>query len=982
MAQLRRPRATALALSLATGALVGFVPAITAHGAARTWINSGGGLYDTPANWSTGNLPLPADNAIFNLFSPYTVSFTTPRSITNAVVTGDNTTWNLGGTTYTITAASMLALTVGQNATDIAQLTMQSGTVSAVSGTVGVSASSRGTLSISSGATVNFSSTLNVGSAGFGTLNINNGGAFSAKQCSIAAGAGAAGSVLVSGAGSIFSTNGVNGCIIGNAGAGSFALAPNTSASTTGVTLANLPASSGIASINNASWTNSSGLNIGNFGGATLNLSHGTLTTDQLSLGNEAGSLGVATLAFSSVINCSSSLAVASLGNATVTIDSASTMTAGTAVVAAGSASQGELNINATGSSLSVSGMLTVAGSDGSNGAVNITNGGSLSTGGANVAPSTGSIGTVNLNGAGSRWTCNGPLRVGGNGVMFGSGTVSIGPGASLTVAAAESLHLYLTGAVNLTGGTLSVGSINYAGGLFNFSAGTLIFTGSNFAIAANTALGQTVDLGAGKTVTVTGAATIAQGAMLRTSGGNFSAGSLINSGEILLSSQSSLLSAPIANSGLIHGDGRISGALTNSSGGEVRASSGQRIAFQNDIAGNSNSGSITLFGGIVEFDHLLTTTGRITGRGTLIGHGAISNSGTIALSAGTSDVIGALTNLASGKTIITGGSTSTFFDDVTNIAGSEFRVSTASTAVFLGNVTGLSAFTGPGTKDFEGGASGLMINTTNGSTIVGPDGNLSVGFIRDGSLHVEGAATITPSGSSANVSCVGTLNIAGGAIPVGTLDLNDNDLITTSTPKSLIESQIKFARNGGLRDRAGITSTAAKNRPQHSTTLGVLSGAEYRSIHGPSIAFDGFSVADSDVLVKYTYYGDTDLNGIIDFDDYSRIDAGFNNNRTGWMNGDSDLNGIVDFDDYSLVDLAFNTQSGTLRRAMQFLDGSDRSDRGMNLPSLELVQLHLAQFGETYATSFLHAVPEPTSAAIVLGGLAASAASRRRRSV
>ena len=53
-----------------------------------------------------------------------------------------------------------------------------------------------------------------------------------------------------------------------------------------------------------------------------------------------------------------------------------------------------------------------------------------------------------------------------------------------------------------------------------------------------------------------------------------------------------------------------------------------------------------------------------------------------------------------------------------------------------------------------------------------------------------------------------------------------------------------------------------------------------------------------------------------MNFDDYSRIDAGFNNNRTGWINGDFDMSGMVDFDDYSLIDLAFNSQSGTIGTA------------------------------------------------------------------
>lgn len=54
---------------------------------------------------------------------------------------------------------------------------------------------------------------------------------------------------------------------------------------------------------------------------------------------------------------------------------------------------------------------------------------------------------------------------------------------------------------------------------------------------------------------------------------------------------------------------------------------------------------------------------------------------------------------------------------------------------------------------------------------------------------------------------------------------------------------------------------------------------------------------------------GDADLNGVIDFDDYSHIDNGFNNMLAGWSNGDFDGNGMVNFDDYALIDSNFNNQ-------------------------------------------------------------------------
>jgi hypothetical protein len=59
---------------------------------------------------------------------------------------------------------------------------------------------------------------------------------------------------------------------------------------------------------------------------------------------------------------------------------------------------------------------------------------------------------------------------------------------------------------------------------------------------------------------------------------------------------------------------------------------------------------------------------------------------------------------------------------------------------------------------------------------------------------------------------------------------------------------------------------------------------------------------------------GDTDGNGVIDFNDYARVDFGFNNHLSGWGNGDFDRNGVVDFDDYALIDYAFNVQQNAAR--------------------------------------------------------------------
>jgi hypothetical protein len=176
---------------------------------------------------------------------------------------------------------------------------------------------------------------------------------------------------------------------------------------------------------------------------------------------------------------------------------------------------------------------------------------------------------------------------------------------------------------------------------------------------------------------------------------------------------------------------------------------------------------------------------------------------------------------------------------------------------------------------------------------------------------------TLAARGAAAEPHVLRTQSVSLGDSSV--INVNDNAVVVDYTggrsPElNLVQALINSGRAGGAWTGIGITSTAAKNNPLHNTTLGAMDAADFLAIYGPAAKFEGETIDTTAVLVKYTYYGDTDFDGQVNFDDYSRTDSGFNLHKTGWLNGDFDGNAQVDFDDYSLIDLAFNTQGAPLR--------------------------------------------------------------------
>ena len=235
-----------------------------------------------------------------------------------------------------------------------------------------------------------------------------------------------------------------------------------------------------------------------------------------------------------------------------------------------------------------------------------------------------------------------------------------------------------------------------------------------------------------------------------------------------------------------------------------------------------------------------------------------------------------------------------------------------------------------PGGYSFDGGSG------TNTLDVVGLAGNHTVSLSPAG-VQFEAtpiAATNTqpiqfdPAGGSDGLtdstvagfpSALGSGRTISSLNLTGTLDINNNSVDLPSASLSTITALVQSGFNSGNWAGTGINSSAAAANPAHLMALGVIQNNQGgTALFSSSKLFDGTSPGAGDVLVKYTYYGDTDLSGKIDASDYSRIDSAFINHAlTGWFNGDFNYDGVVNGSDYTLIDNAFNTQGATLNATL-----------------------------------------------------------------
>jgi T5SS/PEP-CTERM-associated repeat protein/autotransporter-associated beta strand protein len=643
------------------------------------------------------------------------------------------------------------------------------------------------------------------------------------------------------------------------------------------------------------------------------------------------------------------------------------------------------------------SGTLVFAGSASSYGNTNVhagvmrvTGGTTVSDAAGNIAPIVGETAGAEVSGAGASWVNSAELQVGGGGagtlLVQSGGSVSAtngflgtsaGATGSATVTGANSavnfsgnfsVGQFGQAALNITSG----GAVNNAGGGFMafgaFSSGVATVDGGTW----NNTGSLSVGVGFGSTATLN----INNGGVVITSaleGGNASSGINFNGGTLRLT------------------------ATDNASNKLTLGAAGGSI----DVQGAANGFSIT---------NPVGGTGKLikTGDGTLafalpLATPANTNTGGMAVEQGTLLVIPGFPLLSSpsadlviGESIFSNG-TMISLAQVQSAEGTIGRFAGSDGDVILsgGGLWQCSALTvgdfGRGTLTVADGAA-VIVNSGAGSLVLAKSFVFSRGVLRigDGAAPgvIQAAAIHGGVGEVASVIFNHTGNYTLGPVLSGSLSVIKQNSGTTTLDKAngyagvtTIQGGRLILRNNGTNDahspiwnaggadiQAGVLALDYTGLTVGNLTVALtldaldtgydqtpkFSSGPLRTSNPPDpnrgLGWNHDAGAHQ-VLVKYTYYGDSDLNGQVDVADLGILASNWQAAGT-WGGGDFDYDGIVNVADLGM--LATNWQAGV-----------------SNPLGPASLQVAAASFGLS-----LTSVPEPTTTA----GLLPLMWSRRRR--
>ncbi len=288
----------------------------------------------------------------------------------------------------------------------------------------------------------------------------------------------------------------------------------------------------------------------------------------------------------------------------------------------------------------------------------------------------------------------------------------------------------------------------------------------------------------------------------------------------------------------------------------------------------------------------------------------------------------------------------------------------------YYGSGTAMSVEGGSVRFDSDAGPNGqdnLAINVTNAGAAVqfGATQHLAHLDVADG------AAQVLPGAGSVLVTKALSIDETDSR-----LDLADGAMIldyTGPSPMPEVTGWLRsgFNRDAGYWDGGGIASSVAAASGRRITAVGVLDNTD--ADFGGRDSFLGEDVDPTSILARYTWSGDADLNGVVDSNDYDRIDTtwllwmhegrapdgGFR-----WAVGDFNCDGTINSNDYDLIDRAW------VLRGESLLAGVESS--GSVAPPAETD--FVIDLPPTFGT-----VPEPATVGLLGLGILGLMARRRR---
>jgi hypothetical protein len=169
------------------------------------------------------------------------------------------------------------------------------------------------------------------------------------------------------------------------------------------------------------------------------------------------------------------------------------------------------------------------------------------------------------------------------------------------------------------------------------------------------------------------------------------------------------------------------------------------------------------------------------------------------------------------------------------------------------------------------------------------------------------------------------------GMTSTSVLDLADNDMVIDYTGASpmpgIIAVLIAGFNGGGWNGAAGIVSSVAALGT--NTSIGYAEATDLFTVF--TATFAGRSVDNTSVLLKYTYNGDTNLDGTVNLSDFNKLASNFGQSPRRWVHGNSNFDNTVNLADFNR--LAANFGQGGLAPDVgaSSTDGEEET-----LPSIE----------------------------------------------